>query len=276
MKVFEDIFPYASQDVNIDPHNFHDEVVHDDFNDVIVTDFGDEAAHDESMPSPTQHSQPISSPQNTQPTTLLQPTQERYDPLDPMNHHQTSSMSSGPHDPPESPSFGPTDSAHNQQDEHTSNSSFSAHNDDTSPVSLGRGLRQKIPNVRYRDYVTHAAFANSTSSSSSNSNSSSGTSYPIAHYIHCDKFSVNYQHFLAAIVKGHDPKSFKEAMHYVEWQRSMQEEIKALEDNGTWSLVPLPPGKRALGSQWVYKTKYFSTGEVERLKSRLVVLGNHQ
>lgn len=38
----------------------------------------------------------------------------------------------------------------------------------------------------------------------------------------------------------------------------------------------LPPGKRALGSQWVYKIKYNSDGSVERLKARLVALGNHQ
>ncbi|RVW83067.1 Retrovirus-related Pol polyprotein from transposon RE2 [Vitis vinifera] len=48
------------------------------------------------------------------------------------------------------------------------------------------------------------------------------------------------------------------------------------EENGTWTLEPLPKGKRALGSQWVYRTKYFSNGDIERLKSRLVVLGNHQ
>lgn len=36
------------------------------------------------------------------------------------------------------------------------------------------------------------------------------------------------------------------------------------------------PGKRALGSQWVYHIKYFSDGFVEHLKSCLVVLGHHQ
>lgn len=56
----------------------------------------------------------------------------------------------------------------------------------------------------------------------------------------------------------------------------MQNEIHALEDNGTWTLEPLPAGKKALGSQWVYKIKYLSNGEVKRLKSRLVVYGNHQ
>lgn len=41
-------------------------------------------------------------------------------------------------------------------------------------------------------------------------------------------------------------------------------------------MEPLPPGHRALGSQWVYRTKFTSTGAIERLKSRLVGLGNHQ
>lgn len=56
----------------------------------------------------------------------------------------------------------------------------------------------------------------------------------------------------------------------------MQQEIQALEDNGTWTLEPLPSGKHALGSQWVYRIKYHSDGRIERLKSRLVVFGNHQ
>lgn len=56
----------------------------------------------------------------------------------------------------------------------------------------------------------------------------------------------------------------------------MQDEIQALKANGTWILEELLPGKRALGNQWVYCTKFLSNGEVDRLKSRLVVLGNHQ
>ena len=38
----------------------------------------------------------------------------------------------------------------------------------------------------------------------------------------------------------------------------------------------LPPGKKAIGSKWVYKLKYNSDGTVERHKARLVALGNRQ
>ena len=86
---------------------------------------------------------------------------------------------------------------------------------------------------------------------------------------------MNYRQVVAALVTEKEPTSFEEAMKSLDWQHSMQNEIQALEDNGTWTLEHLPPGKRALGCQWVYKTKFKSNGEFERLKSRLVVLGNH-
>ncbi|CAL1375545.1 unnamed protein product [Linum trigynum] len=53
----------------------------------------------------------------------------------------------------------------------------------------------------------------------------------------------------------------------------MKLEMKVLEDNGTWELVYLPPGKRAIDSKWVYKITFKPTGEVERYKARLVARG---
>ena len=51
----------------------------------------------------------------------------------------------------------------------------------------------------------------------------------------------------------------------------MQQELTALEQNHTWTLTNLPPGKKALTSKWVYKTKYKPDGSVERHKARLVI-----
>ena len=56
----------------------------------------------------------------------------------------------------------------------------------------------------------------------------------------------------------------------------MAAEIQALELNNTWSLVPLPPHKRAVGCKWVFKIKYKSDGSVERYKARLVAKGYTQ
>ena len=32
----------------------------------------------------------------------------------------------------------------------------------------------------------------------------------------------------------------------------MADELHALDDNGTWNLVPLPTGKKAIGCRWVF------------------------
>ncbi|XP_024974749.1 uncharacterized protein LOC112512844 [Cynara cardunculus var. scolymus] len=53
----------------------------------------------------------------------------------------------------------------------------------------------------------------------------------------------------------------------------MKKEIRALEENDTWTLVDLSNGKRVVDSKWVYKIKYKSNGEVERFKAHLFAKG---
>jgi len=38
-------------------------------------------------------------------------------------------------------------------------------------------------------------------------------------------------------------------------QQTMQKELSDLYKTTTWNLISLPPGKPAIGSQWVYKIK---------------------
>jgi len=54
------------------------------------------------------------------------------------------------------------------------------------------------------------------------------------------------------------------------------EELKALEQNGTWTVIPLPKGKHVIGCKWVYKVKYRADGSLERYKARLVDKGYNQ
>lgn len=56
----------------------------------------------------------------------------------------------------------------------------------------------------------------------------------------------------------------------------MNDELKAREDNKTWSIVTLPDGKQSIGCRWVYKTKFNSDGTIERHKARLVAKGYTQ
>ena len=141
---------------------------------------------------------------------------------------------------------------------------------------LGRGKWAKTPSTRYRDFVTHTIRKLSPSENSSAPSSSSGTPYPITYFVNCKRFSARHRNFLAAVTAGHEPKNFKEAMKDSGWRDAMSREIRALEDNETWVMEPLLPGKKAMGSQWIYKIKYKSDGSIERLKARLVIYGNLQ
>lgn len=49
-----------------------------------------------------------------------------------------------------------------------------------------------------------------------------------------------------------EPKHFKEAVKIKVWNDVMGTEVDALEVLNTWDITTLPPGKEALGSQWVY------------------------
>ncbi|KAI5334321.1 hypothetical protein L3X38_024454 [Prunus dulcis] len=56
----------------------------------------------------------------------------------------------------------------------------------------------------------------------------------------------------------------------------MNAELKALQHNNTWSMVPLTASHKLIKCKWVYKIKYKSDGTIELYKARLVAKGYTQ
>ena len=104
-----------------------------------------------------------------------------------------------------------------------------------------------------------------------------GTSqYPLSQFIADADFSSGHQAYMAAITAGVEPKHFKEAIGQKIWDDAMYVEVDALEEQGTWDITDLPPGKEAIDSQWVYKIKYNPDGTILRHKARVVGNGRKQ
>ncbi|XP_021741132.1 uncharacterized protein LOC110707407 [Chenopodium quinoa] len=162
-----------------------------------------------------------------------------------------------------------------QQDE-VPNDEIHTTQDETNEEMLGRGKRVKFLSTKLCDYVTHTIPKNKAPPLSSAESSSSGTIYPITYFLNYDRFSSKHRNCIAAVTEARIPRTFQEAMRHEGWRDAMASEIKALEDQGTWTLETLPKGNRALGSKWVYIEKRDEKGKLIRLKARLVCLGNHQ
>jgi histone deacetylase 1/2 len=67
-----------------------------------------------------------------------------------------------------------------------------------------------------------------------------------------------------------------EALTSPDWTAAMKTEYSALMKNSTWTLVPLPTGRKAIGCKWIFRIKYNSDGSIEKNKARLVAQGFSQ
>ena len=56
----------------------------------------------------------------------------------------------------------------------------------------------------------------------------------------------------------------------------MLDELDALHQNLTWTLVPRDSHMHVIGSKWVFKAKLKADGTLDRLKARLVAKRYHQ
>ncbi|CAI7809069.1 unnamed protein product [Closterium sp. NIES-53] len=85
--------------------------------------------------------------------------------------------------------------------------------------------------------------------------------------------------FFSPVEKPGEPATLKEALESSdaeEWKKAMESELKSIEENGTWELVELPEGRKAITSKWLFKIKSDANGNIKRYKSRLVAKGYQQ
>ncbi|OIT35065.1 hypothetical protein A4A49_64440, partial [Nicotiana attenuata] len=110
----------------------------------------------------------------------------------------------------------------------------------SSDVPIGVGTRKSTrvskPSIWLKDYVRP-----------DKSGSVSCCKYPISEVLGYEEISSKYQSYLASFSIEVEPTTYSEAIKDKRWVEAMQAEIKALEDNKTWELVPLPQGQKAIG-----------------------------
>ena len=82
--------------------------------------------------------------------------------------------------------------------------------------------------------------------------------------------------FIASLDSISFPHIVHEALSHPSWRSTMVDEMQALDDNGTWDLVPLHTGKKAIGRRWVFAIKFNPDGSIAKLKARLVAKGYAQ
>lgn len=81
--------------------------------------------------------------------------------------------------------------------------------------------------------------------------------------------------FVVSVAKSaaEEPTDHREAAEVKEWKDAMDSEMRSHEENTTWELVPLPNGKKVIGSRWVFSLKRDENGNVIKYKARLVAQG---
>ncbi|GKD23982.1 ribonuclease H-like domain-containing protein, partial [Tanacetum coccineum] len=122
--------------------------------------------------------------------------------------------------------------------------------------NVRRSSRQSVFLRNYNDFVVE-----------------SKVKYGIEKYVGYSKLNSENYCFITQLNKTREPKSYFKASKYPHWTDAINQEMDALLSNGTWEMVELPEGRKAIGSKWIYKIKFRSSGEIDRYKARLVAQG---
>jgi hypothetical protein len=94
-----------------------------------------------------------------------------------------------------------------------------------------------------------------------------GFPHDIAQFVSYYNISPVHGAFIASLDTVSIPKCWQVAKDDMKWKAAMLEELGDLENNKTWELVSLPPGKKVVGCKWVFTVKQNPEGRVERYKA---------
>ena len=110
--------------------------------------------------------------------------------------------------------------------------------------------------------------------------SSSSALLTTADNVQSDNIHETNAELLYALVSANnindEPMDLNDAMQRDDsklWEEAAQSEYDSIQAAGTWTLVPLPPDRKAIGSKWVFKIKRLANGIIDRYKARLVAKG---
>ncbi|XP_019150566.1 PREDICTED: uncharacterized protein LOC109147362 [Ipomoea nil] len=151
-------------------------------------------------------------------------------------------------------------------------SSHAAHNEECNgetnttnlPIQPRRSSRLRNAPPKLQDYYCDATMSNRTSPHS------------ISKVISYVNLSPSHKIFSMAVSAIKEPRTYNQAIQHECWKKAMDVEITALQNNQTWELTDLPPGKIPIGCKWIFKVKMKADGTIERHKARIVAKGHTQ
>ena len=90
------------------------------------------------------------------------------------------------------------------------------------------------------------------------------------------RFQIENEAYIVTPQDDDELETIKEALECPtkeKWKVALEEEIESMKVNQVWSLVDLPPGRKAIGNKWILKIKRKAGGSIDRYKARLVEKG---
>lgn len=140
---------------------------------------------------------------------------------------------------------------------------------------MGRGRRTRLPSTRLRDFLCSTTTCKGPPPRPPVSTSkSSGTPYSLSNFIDYHHLTPKHKIFLSALSAEKEPSSYASAVKDPRWRDAMQEEIEALERNGTWTIEDLPPGS-LLAVNGCTRSSINLMLLSRRFKARFVLCGNN-